>query len=62
MKNKTKIAKETPITDGDTRPDENIEGKQRKPESPIGITKKAMTPERGADTNSLEDFKDAKNS
>jgi hypothetical protein len=62
MKNKTKTAKETPITDGDTRPDENIEGNQRKAGAPIPPSKKPTTPERGADVNSLEDYKDAKTS
>jgi hypothetical protein len=61
MKNKKLNDSQTPIQDGDTRPDENIEGKKRKnPGAPIQSEKKALTPERGADSNTLEDYKDAK--
>jgi hypothetical protein len=57
-KNKKKKEPETPVPDGDTRPDQNQE-----PDLSIGTVagqhKKKITKERGADTNTLEDFKDA---
>jgi hypothetical protein len=61
MKNENKIKRETPIQDGDTRPDQNIDGKPAKDAgSPVASKKQKITKERGADVNSLEDFKDAK--
>ena len=53
--------KATPIRDGDARPDQNIEGKTSKPAgSPLASGKRKMSKERGADVNSIEDFKDAR--
>jgi hypothetical protein len=61
MKDKNKIKRETPIQDGDTRPDQNLHGESRKKAgSPLGSEKKKLTKERGADMNTLEDYKDAK--
>jgi hypothetical protein len=61
MKNKNKNPDDqTPIRDGDTRPDQNIEGKTKKPSSPLSSEKSPTTKERAADVNSLEDYKDAK--
>lgn len=61
MKDKNKIKRETPIRDGDTRPDQNIHGKLEKDAgSPVASKNKKVTQERGADINSLEDYKDAK--
>lgn len=49
----------TPIRDGDTRPDQNIEGKTKRGNvAPVASGK--TTKERAADVNSLEDYKDAK--
>ena len=60
MKHKTsKAERETPITDGDTRPDENIDGTTKANTSPIASDKKKITRERGADVNSMDDYKDA---
>ncbi|HEY0743113.1 MAG TPA: hypothetical protein VGD40_16710 [Chryseosolibacter sp.] len=61
MKNENKEQKETPIRDGDTRPDQNIEGTRKKPSSsPMATAPGKVSKERAADVNSLEDFKDAK--
>jgi hypothetical protein len=61
MKDKNKIKRETPIRDGDTRPDQNMYGESRKNAgSPLASGKKKLTKERGADMNTLEDFKDSK--
>jgi hypothetical protein len=62
MRNLENDPKETPIRDGDSRPDQNVEGKtnNRQSGSPLASQKKKMTKERGADVNSIEDFKDAK--
>jgi hypothetical protein len=58
-KNKKKEELETPISDGDTRPDQNLEPDPAK--GPIAARReKTITKERGADINNLEDFKDAK--
>ena len=60
MNNKEKEKRETPIIDGDARPDmpvdtENIKkGKQQKPKE------KKFESERVSDINSMEDYKDAK--
>ena len=55
--NKRKIQerKETPVSDGDTRPDQQAQEKW--PES--NELKGHVTRERGADVNSLEDYKDS---
>jgi hypothetical protein len=61
MKSKKKnIERDTPIRDGDTRPDQNIEGNTQKQSSPLASDKSKFTKERAADINSLEDYKDAK--
>lgn len=60
MENQTED-KATPIRDGDARPDQNIDGKRKKdPGSPLASQQKKVTKERGADENTIEDFKDAK--
>jgi len=62
MKNKAKINQEEPVSDGDTRPDhqdrENDE--IRKADLVAKKGDKKLSPERSGDTNTLEDFKDAK--
>ena len=57
---RTQEERETPIRDGDTRPDQDIHGDRPKHSSPLASDKKKMTKERAADLNSLEDFKDAR--
>ncbi len=60
MNDKTNRPDESaPIRDGDTRPDQNIEGKPKKQSSPVASEKGKVTKERAADVNSLEDYKDA---
>ena len=60
MNQKEKEKRETPIIDGDARPDMPVDtenttkGKQPKPEE------KKFETERISDVNSLEDYKDAK--
>jgi hypothetical protein len=55
--------KQTPIIDGDARPDMLIDADEIKKtitkEAPSN-QKKSLTHERSADINSLEDFKDTK--
>jgi hypothetical protein len=63
MKNKAdtkkiKEMKETPVSDGDTRPD--YQERAARFLSEKEKAKKKLTSERAADNNSLEDFKDAK--
>ena len=59
MKNdKSKQEKKSPIHDGDTRPDKNIE--KTSPGTRSGKKQKKFTKERSADINSIEDYKDAK--
>lgn len=64
MKNKEKEIREkreTPIVDGDARPDDQERAaKAKKYLSEKEKTKNKLTKERGADINSLEDYKDAK--
>lgn len=61
MKNKTNEERQTPIIDGDARPDQNIDGlTDKKSKSKNQPAKKPFTKERGADINTLEDYKDAK--
>ncbi len=50
----------TPIRDGDTRPDQNIHGDVRKKSSPLASDKKKLTKARGADIDTEDDHKDAK--
>ena len=65
-KNQNKTERQTPIRDGDSRPDQNIEGKtnvereRKKTSSPLASDKSKLTREGAADTNSMEDYKDAK--
>jgi hypothetical protein len=49
----------TPITDGDTRPDERVDGSQKK-ELKRNKASRHFTSNRGSDVNSIEDFKDKK--
>jgi hypothetical protein len=65
MKNKDKKVqerKETPIVDGDARPDNQLgpDDQTRKKGVIIPKDKDIVSKERAADTNSLEDYKDAK--
>ena len=58
-KNRKKIERrQTPVSDGDTRPDTQPSGKNSTP--PNLDQDEKVTKERGADVNSLEDYKDAK--
>ena len=52
-KRKIQERKETPVSDGDTRPDTQPQEKW-----PVSNELKGVTKERGADVNSLEDYKD----
>ncbi len=55
--------RETPIRDGDARPDQGIKDAGHPGSRVLARTKqdkKQMTKERGADVNSLEDYRDAK--
>ena len=61
MDNKEKEKRETPIIDGDARPDMPIDpenDKKKHGNKPSG--EKKFETERVSDINSLEDFKDAK--
>lgn len=65
MKNKedkeVREKRETPIIDGDARPDEQERAaRAEKYLSEKEKTGKKLTEERSADINSLEDYKDAK--
>lgn len=65
MKDKKKkpiIEEQTPIMDGDSRPDKQEEAvTMERKRGPMPHKKeKKVTKERGADVDSLEDFKDAK--
>lgn len=61
-KHKKKEVERTPIMDGDTRPDKQEEAATMERKSSPVPRKKDMkfTEPRSADTDSLEDFKDAK--
>jgi hypothetical protein len=61
-KEKKNIEEQTPIIDGDARPDKQEEAvtMERKPSSTPHKKEKKLTDERGADVDSLEDFKDAR--
>ena len=56
--------KKTPIIDGDARPDMNVHGDIKEEQEPktgkAGSKRKAATTQNRTDTNSLEDFRDAK--
>jgi hypothetical protein len=64
MNKEQKEKRDTPIIDGDTRPDMPVEGenkKDKKRKRPIADNKKKkFESERLSDLNSLEDYKDAK--
>jgi hypothetical protein len=55
---------ETPrVSDGDTRPDmQNVAEDQKKPDLVINQKKEKVSKDRSADTDTLEDYKDAKSS
>ena len=54
-KNKIKEQRETPVSDGDTRPDQQPQGQW-----PLSNEfKSEVAKERQADVNSLEDYKDS---
>jgi hypothetical protein len=60
---KTKIERETPIRDGDARPDQQV-GDRKHPGSQMvertKSEKQKTTKERGADVDSSDDFRDAR--
>lgn len=62
MKKKQKEEKaETPIIDGDARPDMPVDPESKKEKNKQGSAEKEkFTTERMSDMNSLEDYKDAK--
>jgi hypothetical protein len=66
MDKEQKEKRDTPITDGDARPDmpaevENKKGKKGKGPIPVpGTAEKKFESERASDVNSLEDYKDSK--
>ncbi len=61
-KNKKQEKRETPITDGDARPDMPLHPADKTGKKQKGSDKKdaKFEAERSSDINSLEDFKDAK--
>lgn len=56
-KDRIEEQKQANVSDGDTRPDRENNGR---PIRNAGEKKQPTTRERGADINTLEDFKDAK--
>jgi hypothetical protein len=62
MNKKKKEKAETPISNGDTRPDKPIDPKaeKKKKNKEGSADEKKFTSERLSDLNSLEDYKDAK--
>lgn len=62
MDNKEREKRETPITDGDARPDMPLhpEDKAGKKPKKSGGKDAKFEAERSSDVNSLEDYKDAK--
>ena len=61
-KQRKKEKLETPITDGDTRPDMPVDPQKSKARKPAEAAddEKKFESERLSDMNSLEDYKDAK--
>lgn len=61
-KQQEKEKRETPVTDGDTRPDMPVDPQDKKATKPgeAADQKKKFESERSSDLNSLEDYKDAK--
>lgn len=62
MDRKQREKKETPIIDGDARPDIPVDAGREKPAKQDEKTanRRKFESERLSDTNSLEDYKDAK--
>lgn len=62
MEKREKEKRETPIIDGDARPDMPVEVDKKKDKTKNEQTgkEKKFESERLSDTNSLEDYKDAK--
>ena len=52
--------KETPIRDGDARPDQNLQPDPKKKSSPLASEKGRVSKERGADVDKWEDFRDGR--
>ena len=52
--------KETPIRDGDTRPDQDLQPDLKKKSSPLASEKGRVSKERGADVDKWEDFRDGR--
>ena len=63
MNKKQKEKRETPIVDGDARPDMPLEPENKKDKKQKGnaAPDEKFESERSSDLNSLEDYKDAKN-
>lgn len=61
MDKKTKEKRETPIIDGDARPDMPIDPANDGKKQKKAPSENKFESERVSDINSLEDFKDAKN-
>jgi len=61
MKNKDKeeLEKQTPIIDGDARPDIDLNPEEGK-KNIASVNDKGKTTRNRVDTNSMDDFKDAK--
>ncbi len=55
-----KKARETPIIDGDARPDINLNPENHSEEEKAAQKDRGKTTKNRVDTNSLEDFRDAK--
>lgn len=49
------------IQDGDSRPDQPVEKTSQDKKSPLASERGRVTKERGADVNSADDFRDARN-
>jgi hypothetical protein len=52
--------KQTPIIDGDARPDIDLDPEKKPKQDIIQVKEKGKTTQNRADRNSLEDFRDAK--
>ena len=61
-KQREKEKRETPISDGDARPDMPVDPEKKEAKKPGdgGESQKKFESERLSDLNSLEDYKDAK--
>lgn len=58
--NKKKQTRETPIIDGDARPDININPEDKPKRGIKRVKDSARTTQNRADRNNLEDFRDAR--